>query len=49
MSCYNFMNSGSIYHTGSLQPRITIKVSDERGNATKNPKNVPYNPLERGE
>ena len=34
--------------TGSM-PNVTIKVSDERGNATKNPKNVPYNPLERGE
>ncbi|MFR9262918.1 MAG: GLPGLI family protein [Bacteroides cellulosilyticus] len=34
--------------TGSM-PNVTIKVSDEHGNATKNPKNVPYNPLERGE
>ena len=32
--------------TGSM-PNVTIKVSDEHGNATKNPKNVPYNPLER--
>ena len=34
--------------TGSM-PNVTIKVSDEHGNATKNPKNIPYNPLERGE
>lgn len=32
--------------TGSM-PNVTVKVSDEHGNATKNPKNVPYNPLER--
>ena len=32
--------------TGSM-PNVTVKVSDEQGNATKNPKNVPYNPLER--
>jgi len=34
--------------TGSM-PNVTIKVSDEHGNATKNPKNVPHNPLERDE
>ena len=32
--------------TGSM-PNVTVKVSDEHGNATKNPKNIPYNPLER--
>ena len=28
--------------TGSM-PNVTVKVSDEHGNATKNPKNIPYN------
>ena len=34
--------------TGSM-PNVAIKISDEHGNATKNPKNIPHNPLERGE
>ncbi len=32
--------------TGSM-PNVTVTIKDEHGNATKNPKNVPYNPLER--
>ncbi len=31
----------------SSAPNVTITMSDDQGNRVKNPKNVPYNPLER--
>lgn len=32
--------------TGSM-PNVKITIKDSQGNPTSNPKNLPYNPLER--